>query len=142
MKRIVSLFVMLFCFTNMVTGQGLIEPWQPSELMNTSTLVDRITKNNKNTVIISIGPDALIKNSYNAGPSNNAENITKLKNYLKGIEKDKEVVIYCGCCPFDKCPNIRPAFKVLKEAGFKNPKLLNIPKNIKTDWIDKGYPVM
>jgi hypothetical protein len=26
------------------------------------------------------------------------------------------------------------------EMGFKNAKLLNLPKNIKTDWLDKDYP--
>jgi hypothetical protein len=50
------------------------------------------------------------------------------------------VIIYCGCCPFDKCPNIRPAFAALKEMGFKNARLLDLPKNIKADWLDKNYP--
>jgi hypothetical protein len=30
------------------------------------------------------------------------------------------VVIYCGCCPLDKCPNVRPAFTLLKTMGFTN----------------------
>jgi hypothetical protein len=29
----------------------------------------------------------------------------------------------------------------LNDMGFKNHKLLNIPQNIKVDWIDKGYAV-
>jgi hypothetical protein len=89
---------------------------------------------------LSIGPDAVIKGSQNMGPANDPQNLEKFKAYLKNVKKDKQVVIYCGCCPFDRCPNIRPAFKVLKEMGFKNAKLLNIPQNVKTDWLDKDYP--
>jgi hypothetical protein len=51
------------------------------------------------------------------------------------------VVIYCGCCPFAKCPNVRPAFSTLLGMGFKNPRLLNLSHNLKADWIDKGYPL-
>ena len=51
------------------------------------------------------------------------------------------IVIYCGCCPFEHCPNIRPAFNLLNEMGFTNQKLLSLQKNIKADCIDKGYPV-
>jgi len=50
-------------------------------------------------------------------------------------------VIYCGCCPFEHCPNVRPAFQLLNEMKFTNQKLLNLSTNLKTDWIDKGYPV-
>lgn len=135
------LVLMAFCFAN-VQAQGFNEPWNPNQLMSATVLANKITQNRmEHTVVINIGPDAVIKNSYNVGPANDAENITKLKKYLSGISKDKEVVIYCGCCPFDICPNIRPAFKTLQEMGFTNAKLLNIPKNIKTDWIDKGFPV-
>ncbi|HCS20823.1 MAG TPA: hypothetical protein DIW47_09730 [Bacteroidetes bacterium] len=57
------------------------------------------------------------------------------------MSRDAEIIIYCGCCPFSDCPNIRPAFEVLNELKFTNPKLLNLPKNLKADWIDKGYPM-
>jgi hypothetical protein len=30
---------------------------------------------------------------------------------------------------------------MLKSMGFTNGKLLNIPTNVKKDWIDKGYPL-
>jgi hypothetical protein len=37
-------------------------------------------------------------------------------------------------------PNIRPAFNALVEMGFKNVKILDLPKNVKTNWIDHNYP--
>jgi hypothetical protein len=51
------------------------------------------------------------------------------------------VVIYCGCCPFRNCPNIRPAFNLLKEKGYTKPRLLNLKQNLKVDWTDYGYPM-
>jgi hypothetical protein len=40
----------------------------------------------------------------------------------------------------EKCPNIRPAFAALHEMGFTKVRVVSIPTNFKTDWIDKGYP--
>jgi len=51
------------------------------------------------------------------------------------------MVIYCGCCPFTKCPNIRPAFQQLKKMGFTNVKVLDLPVNLQTNWIAIGYPL-
>lgn len=136
------LFVLICFAVPQILAQSFTDPWNVNQLMSTKTLANRITQNQmKNTVVINIGPDAIIKNSYNAGAGKEEKNIEKLQNYLKNISKDKEVIIYCGCCPFNVCPNIRPAFKAVTNAGFKNVKLLNIPKNIKVDWIDKGYPM-
>ena len=95
----------------------------------------------KDLLVLSIGPDAIIKGSAAIGPTSEKENLEKLRQYLSDVPKNKEVVIYCGCCPFDRCPNIRPAFKVLDDMDFKNGKLLDIPQNIKVDWLDKGYPM-
>jgi hypothetical protein len=36
---------------------------------------------------------------------------------------------------------VRPAIDALKEMKFTNYYLLDLPNNIKKDWIDKGYPV-
>ena len=78
----------------------------------------------------------------NAGQSKDRENQEKLRVLLKGISPETEVIIYCGCCPFSQCPNIRPAFRIANEMQFKNARLRDIPVNLKKDWIDKGYPVV
>lgn len=117
------------------------EPWAPAQLMKPEVLASRITASQtQNLLILSVGPDAVIKGSVDIGPTRDQANVEKLKTYLKTVSRDKEVVIYCGCCPFDKCPNIRPAFRVLNEMGFKKARLLDIPKNIKVNWLDKDYP--
>ncbi|ODS80719.1 MAG: hypothetical protein ABS46_13455 [Cytophagaceae bacterium SCN 52-12] len=125
-----------------VEAQQKQEPWKPGQLMATKVLADRILAGKaENMLIVSIGPDDPIEGSIDIGPGKDKESIAALKSLLGKTPKDKEVVIYCGCCPFDRCPNIRPAFKLMNDMGFKNAKLLDIPRNIKVDWIDKDYPV-
>ncbi len=51
------------------------------------------------------------------------------------------VVVYCGCCTAQNCPNIRPSFAYLKEQGFTNVRLLDIETGLYPDWVDKGYPM-
>lgn len=124
------------------SAQQKKEPWKPGQLMAAKVLADRIASDQTaDMLIVSIGPDDPIEGSVDIGPGKDRESITALKSLLAKTPKDKEVVIYCGCCPFDRCPNIRPAFQTLNDMGFRNAKLLDIPKNIKVDWIDKDYPV-
>ena len=140
MKYVFLLCSVLFLSFTVKSDQAE-NPWTEAQLMSVDVLAKKINSNQlKNTVILAIGFDATIKNSVDIGPGSQPENIQKLKTYLKSIKKNKEVVIYCGCCPFTRCPNIRPAFKAVQELGFKNTKLLNIETNIKTNWLDKGYP--
>ena len=132
---------MLIIYAGKADAQQKSELWRSDQLMATNVLAAKIKTNQiADMLILSIGPDAVIKGSVDIGPTQEEANLAKLKNYLKQVPRDKKVVLYCGCCPFDKCPNIRPAFLALNKMGFKNAELLNIPKNIKVDWIDKDYP--
>jgi thiosulfate/3-mercaptopyruvate sulfurtransferase len=117
------------------------EPWKPNQLMEPSVLAAKLASKDAHPVVINIGPSGLIAEAIDIGPGQEAANITRMKAELGKISKDKEVVIYCGCCPFKNCPNIRPAFTALKEAGFEKAFLLNLSENLRVDWIAKGYPM-
>jgi thiosulfate/3-mercaptopyruvate sulfurtransferase len=67
--------------------------------------------------------------------------LEQLKQIAGKLPRSEGLIIYCGCCPWDHCPNVRPAFRVLHEMGFTRLKLVTIPTNMSTDWITKGYPV-
>lgn len=82
-----------------------------------------------------------IAHSEFAGPGSKPEGLEALTKAVAGLKKDEPIVIYCGCCPWDHCPNMRPAFKQLRGLGFTKVKVLSIPTNLAKDWIDKGYPV-
>jgi rhodanese-related sulfurtransferase len=100
----------------------------------------------KGPLIIHVGFDVLyravhIAGTPYAGPASKPEGIAELKKAVASQPRDRDIVIYCGCCPMDKCPNIRPAFAALREMGFTHVRVLSIPDNLKADWTDKGYPV-
>ena len=119
------------------------EPWTEDQLLAPESLSQIISNPQAaKPIILSVGPGAVIKGSVDIGAAHEKVNYEKLKRELGKLPKDADIVIYCGCCPFEHCPNIRPAFSLLNEMKFSNPRLLNIPHNIKTDWIDKGYPVI
>ncbi|OQP60081.1 hypothetical protein A3860_34690 [Niastella vici] len=119
------------------------EPWTTKQLLAPADLARIINDTKaKQPIIISIGPGAVIKGSVDIGSVKEKENLDKLTQELKTLPRDADIVIYCGCCPFEHCPNIRPAFQLLNQMKFTNHKLLNLEHNVKIDWINKNYPVM
>lgn len=118
------------------------EPWTTKDLMEPATLANMMNNaKSQKPVIYNIGPVADIQGAIKIGSTVDKAALEKLKKELTKVPKDKMVVIYCGCCPFRTCPNVRPAFKLLKELGYKNARLLNLKQNLKVDWTDYGYPM-
>lgn len=84
---------------------------------------------------------AHIPGSSFAGPGSQPEGLQLLDAKTASTPKSKLIVIYCGCCPLSRCPNVGPAFKHLHDRGFTNVKVLHIADNFGDDWVGKGYPV-
>jgi len=119
------------------------EPWRPDQVMEPKELADMINDSSSaKPLIIDIGPAGLIKDAVDIGATHEPQNLDKLREILSREKRDRQIVIYCGCCPFQNCPNIRPAFKLLNDMKFTNQKLLDLPHNLKADWINYGYPMM
>jgi thiosulfate/3-mercaptopyruvate sulfurtransferase len=76
-----------------------------------------------------------------AGPAVKPAGLAALRQAAARIPRGHAVVIYCGCCPLDKCPNIHPAYAALKKMGFRNLKVLDLPQDFAHDWAEKGLPV-
>lgn len=132
-------FVIVSCTS--FSKQTNIDPWNANQLLAPAELAKTMNDNLlPQPIIICVGPGALIKNSINIGSTHDEQNLQKLKEKLALFPKNANIVIYCGCCPFEHCPNIRPAFKLLNDMHFTDQKLLNLEHNLKVDWIDKGYP--
>jgi rhodanese-related sulfurtransferase len=75
------------------------------------------------------------------GAAGEGEGLHTLRERVAKLQRDTAIVIYCGCCPWSRCPNIAAAFAALRELGFTRLKVLYIPDNFGSDWVDKGYPV-
>ena len=66
--------------------------------------------------VFMVGPNVLYRSkhivgSVFAGPGREEAGLAMLKAEAGKLPRDREVVLYCGCCPWDHCPFIRPAMK-------------------------------
>ncbi|MFO1465727.1 MAG: rhodanese-like domain-containing protein [Steroidobacteraceae bacterium] len=84
---------------------------------------------------------AHIPGSVYAGPAGTPEGIEVLHTALSDVAHDRSVVLYCGCCPWSRCPNVAAAYDELVSQGFTAVKVLYIAENFGADWVEKGYPV-
>jgi thiosulfate/3-mercaptopyruvate sulfurtransferase len=114
--------------------------WTSKELTEPSALAATLHSNKDVPVIFNIGPDAVIPRSIDIGMVKEEKNLAKFKEQISKLSKSTNILIYCGCCPFEHCPNVRPAIALLQSMQFTNYHLLDLPHNIKTDWIARGYP--
>lgn len=117
-----------------------------SSLINPDELVKVLqsTKGEK-PLVIYVGPYVLyaqahIPGSEYRGQLSSPNGLEQLRKRVESLPKNKFIVIYCGCCPWNHCPNVKPADDALQAMGFTNVKVLYIANNFGADWVDKGYP--
>jgi hypothetical protein len=120
------------------------DPWPKSDLLEPVALAHEIQSAKPPTIICVAFPvlyrNRRILHAVGAGPGSKLEGIEALKRAVARLPKNADIVIYCGCCPMVKCPNIRPAYRTLTEMGFTRVRVLDIPTNMHTDWYEKNYP--
>jgi thiosulfate/3-mercaptopyruvate sulfurtransferase len=116
-----------------------------AQLIEPEDLVKVLNSKGPKPLLIHVGFHVLylqahIPNSEYVGPARDPAALEKLRARVKPLPRNKLIVIYCGCCPWDHCPNVKPAHDALVAMGFTNIKVLHVPDNIATDWIYKGFP--
>ncbi len=138
--RTILYFSALLLFSLHLAAQP--KPWKKEQVMPTSELAAKLTGDLKGApLVINVGPMENIKTALKTGPANTLAGIEKLKTTVANVEKNKEIVIYCGCCSFDNCGNVIPAFQELVDLGYTKVKVLEIPEGFRPDWAAKDYPV-
>jgi hypothetical protein len=75
------------------------------------------------------------------GPASEPDGLAALRRWARTQPGSSRVVIYCGCCPFEVCPNVKPAFEALRDAGLNDVRVLVLPTGFGVDWVEKGFPV-
>lgn len=142
-RLVVLLTALVLVSSGFISKNRLTEedPWKSTQLMAPQVLADLLARpKGEQPLVISVGPAASIPGSIEVGPTNEKENLLALEKLVSQEPKGRRIILYCGCCPFGKCPNIPPAFQLLNQLGFTEHQLLDLPRNLKADWIDKGYP--
>ena len=139
MKKLATLFLVL---AGTLVSYSQTPLWSKEQLMPTKDLAEKINTNAKDKpIVLNVGPMELIKTAVDVGRGTSVTGIEKIKSTVAMESKNRVVVVYCGCCSYASCPNIKPAYDALISAGFKNAKVLELPEGIKPDWVAKGYPM-
>jgi rhodanese-related sulfurtransferase len=110
-------------------------------------LAGQLSAKRTHPTIIQVGPNMLYRSKHipgavYAGPASKPEGVELLKKAVSGLPLDAEIILYCGCCPWDKCPNVSPAMAQLRDMGYTKVKVLHVPTGFAQDWAEKGYPVV
>jgi hypothetical protein len=121
-------------------------PWTAAEALQPADLVETLKGSGPKPAIVYVGFKALyhpghIPGATFHGPASQPEGMADLRNWASSQPRDAPVVIYCGCCPFDDCPNMVPAYGALRALGFTKIRVLILPSNFEVDWVEKGFPI-
>ena len=148
LRRLKNALILAMFASVAVGAADNARPWTPSELVTATQLNSQLPEVKAGKIVlIQVGFLMMYKmghipGSQYAGAASKADGLAALKKLVAKLPHSQQIVIYCGCCPWDDCPNIRPAFRALKEMGFSNIKVLDIPERLGTDWTAKGFPMM
>jgi thiosulfate/3-mercaptopyruvate sulfurtransferase len=119
----------------------------PSDrLMQPAELAGMLHTAGQRPLILQVGSHVLFAEAHipgaeYAGPGGQEGGLQALRDRVTNVSRDQFIVIYCGCCPWVKCPNIKPAYRELQSLGFTEVKVLYIASNFGADWVAKGYPI-
>lgn len=116
-----------------------------SRLMNPEDLVKILQSGKEKPLMLQVGShnmflQAHIPGSEYVGAASTDTGLQQLRRRVDSLPHSQFIVLYCGCCPWSHCPNIKPADDAMHEMGFTNVKVLYISDNLGTNWVDKGYP--
>lgn len=121
------------------------QDFEAANVLEPSQLAALLADSGDKPTVICVGfkflyDTARVPGALYLGPAREAEGLAALQKWARGAPRSTMVVLYCGCCPWDKCPNIRPAYATLKKMGFSRLKVVRIDQDFAKDWVDKGLP--
>lgn len=123
------------------------DPWPASQTVQPADLAHELAEKNETLpTVVYVGFHTLFAGGHIPGASFHGsasmeQGLAELKKWAERLPRSANLVIYCGCCPFERCPKIRPAFTALNNMGFKRLRVLVLPTNFASDWVDKGFPI-
>jgi len=123
------------------------DPWTAKQTVQAADFAKELQQEkDPYPTVIYVGVKALYEGGHIPGavfygPGSTEQGLIDLKRFAATLPKNSDVVLYCGCCPLVKCPNLRPAFSALKDSGFARLRVLLLPTSFNTDWVEKGLPI-
>jgi len=135
----------LIALSSPASLQADSDPWTKAQTVQAADLAKELSNPHTAPAVLFVGFKRLygaghIKGAEYHGTAGSEEGLKEMTAWAAGLSRSTNLVIYCGCCPMEHCPNIRPAFKALQGLGFKNLRVLPLPQDFSTDWAGKGFP--
>jgi thiosulfate/3-mercaptopyruvate sulfurtransferase len=135
-----------FALLAIAEGAGQATSIPQSRQIGTEDLLKILQSSKEKPLMIQVGSHVLysqahIPGSEYIGPASTEAGLQQLRKRVESLPRTKSIVLYCGCCPWGHCPNVKPADDALQAMGFKKVKVLYIANNFGADWVAKGYPV-
>lgn len=121
-----------------IPAADLLQPAELAQILQSTTAVKPLVLQVGSHVLYA---QAHIPGSEYVGAAGQPAGLQALRERVGKLDKSAFVVLYCGCCPWGRCPNIAPAYNQMRSMGFTHLKVLYITDNFGTDWVDKGYSV-
>ena len=130
-----------------VNQEKTADPWTKAQVLEAADLVRELGNSKGGTApaIVYVGFRTLFEGGHVPaatfhGTASKQEGLAELRKWAGALPRSTNLVIYCGCCPFDRCPNIRPAYTAVNDLGFTHVRVLVLPTSFAADWVEKGYP--
>jgi len=143
MRTAIRIALLLSIVSTLSVAQWSSVP--PGRLINPEDLVKILQSGKQKPLMLQVGSHMLfvqahIPGSEYVGAAAQPAGLEQLRKRVASLPKNKSIVLYCGCCPWSHCPNVKPADDALQAMGFTNVKVLYIADNFGTNWVNKGYP--
>lgn len=102
-----------------------------ARLINAEDLVKILQTGKQKPFMIQVGSHVLfsqahIPGSEYIGPASSESGLQQLRRRVESLPRKQFIVLYCGCCPWGHCPNVKPADDALAAMGFTNVKVLYV----------------
>jgi thiosulfate/3-mercaptopyruvate sulfurtransferase len=122
------------------------DPWSAAQLVQPAALVHQLNGPARSRpLVLCVGFDFLYQSAHIPGallygPGREPSGLKALADAAKAWQHDRDIVIYCGCCPMKQCPNLRPAFRLLRDRGFTRLRVLDLERDFRQDWLQNTLP--
>jgi hypothetical protein len=121
-------------------------PWNAKQLVEPSNLAQELEgPAGSKPLVVCVGFDFLYQSAHVPGavlygPGREPSGLKALEDAARGWPRNRNIVIYCGCCPMKQCPNLQPAYRTLAGMGFSRLRILDLEHDFRQDWLQKGLP--
>lgn len=141
----ISLFALALLLLPLTHAQNPANPWTAAQTVQPAELEKELAASKASPTVLFVGFQRLftaghIKGAQFHGSGGTADGLAQIKAWAGSLPRSTNLVIYCGCCPMEHCPNVRPPFSLLREMGFSKVRVLILPTSFEVDWAEKGLP--